>query len=157
MFKKGIGVIVPLFDVTLCLLMLHSLSYLIFHSVYCYESGGGRRLACLYSCLTHCLSRTCFYPCSGKTSYHSDLHSTPTPPKSRALHQLLQRQIHFSVMIFLLLSIKVNVSVLIQFPPFALMTTCHHVLVILLHPWTLFRYLTRFLKPSLTLVGVVLW
>ena len=36
----------------------------------------------LYSCLTHCLSRTCFCPCSGKTSYHSGLHFAPTPPVS---------------------------------------------------------------------------
>ena len=42
------------------------------------------------------------------------------------------------------------------FPPFALMTTCHHIIVPLLHPWTLFHCLTRFLKPSLTLVGVML-
>ena len=33
-------------------------------------------------------------------------------------------------MIFLLLSVKVNVSVLSQFPPFDLMTTCHHILVL---------------------------
>ena len=51
---------------------------------------------------------------------------------------------------------KGNVDVLIQFPHFALMTTCHHILVLLLHPLTIFRCLTRFLKPSLTLVGVVL-
>ena len=30
---------------------------------------------------------------------------------------------------------KGNVSVLIQFPPFAFMTVCHHNLVLLLHPW----------------------
>ena len=46
-------------------------------------------------------------------------------------------------MIFLLLSVKVNVSVLIQFPHFALITTCHHALVLLLHPWTLFRCLNK--------------
>ena len=77
-------------------------------------------------------------------------------PQSRALHQLLRHQIQFLVMISLLFSVKVNVSVLTQFPPFALMTTCHHILVHLSHPWTLFRCLTLFLKPSLTLVGVVL-
>ena len=54
------------------------------------------------------------------------------------------------------LSVKVNVSVLIQFHHFALMATCHHILVFLLHHWTLFRCLIRFLKPSLTLVDVVL-
>ena len=77
-------------------------------------------------------------------------------PQSRALHQLLRHQIQFLVMISLLFSVKVNVSVLTQFPPFALMTTCHHILVHLSHPWTLFRCLTLFLKPSLTLVAVVL-
>ena len=68
----------------------------------------------------------------------------------------VRHQIQFLVMIFLLLSVKVNVNVLIQFLPFALMTICQHSLALLLHPWTLFRCLTRFLKPSLTLVGVVL-
>ena len=53
---------------------------LIFPSVYYYKLGGGRRLASSYSCLTHCLSQTCSYLCLGKTSYHSSLYSTPTPP-----------------------------------------------------------------------------
>ena len=30
---------------------------------------------------------------------------------------------------------------------FALLTICHHIPVLLLNPWTLFRCLTRFLKP----------
>ena len=78
------------------------------------------------------------------------------PPKSRALHLLLRHLIQFSVMIFILLFVKVNVSELIQFPHFVLMTVRHHILVLLLHPWTLFRCLSRFLKPSITLVGEVL-
>ena len=36
------------------------------------------------------------------------------------------------------------------------MTTCHHILVPLLHPWTVFHCLIRFLKLSLTLVGSVM-
>ena len=44
------------------------------------SQGGGRRVACLYYCFTHCLSRPASCPCSGKTSYHSGLHLTPTPP-----------------------------------------------------------------------------
>ena len=48
--------------------------------------------------------------------------------------QVLRHQIQFSIMIFILLSVKVNVSVLIQFLHFALMTTCLHILVLLLHP-----------------------
>ena len=48
---------------------------------------------------------------------------------------------------FLLLSIKVNARELIQSPCFSLITICHPILVRLLQPWTLFHYLTRFLKP----------
>ena len=54
------------------------------------------------------------------------------------------------------IALRKGVSVFIQFPLFALMTICHHILVLLLHPWTLFCCLTRFLKPSLILVGIVL-
>ena len=43
-------------------------------------------------------------------------------------------------------------------PPFALITICPHIHihVLLLHSWTLSRHLTMFLKPYLTLIGVVL-
>ena len=90
---------------------------------------------------------------SNLLSLRSTLDDTP---QSQACYKLLRHQIQFLVMIFLLLSIKVNVSVLIQFLLFALMTICPHSPVLLLHPWTLFLCLTRFLKPSLILVGVVL-
>ena len=95
MFKKGIDVIVPLFNVTLCLLMLHSLRLPIFPSVYCYELGGRRRLT-FFILLPHPLSLSnCFCPYSGKTSYHSGLHfaSTPLvsspPPVASALGSVL--------------------------------------------------------------------
>ena len=39
-------------------------------------------LRMLYSCLSHSLSRTCSCPYLGTTSYHSCLHSAPTPPVS---------------------------------------------------------------------------
>ena len=40
-------------------------------------------------------------------------------------------------MIFLLLFVKINVSVLTKFPHFVLITICHHISVLLLHPWIL--------------------
>ena len=60
------------------------------------------------------------------------------------------------MMISLSLFIKVDVSVFIQFPPFAPIISCllSHVPLLLL--WTLFRCLTLFRKPYLTLVGVML-
>ena len=68
-------------------------------------------------------------------------------PQSQALHQLLRHRIQFLMMTFLLLSVKVNISVLIQSPHFSLITIFHPILVCLLHPWTLFHCITRFLKP----------
>ena len=60
------------------------------------------------------------------------------------------------VMIFQVLFVKLNVSVFILFPSFALITICPHIHVLLLDPWTLSLCLTMFLKPYLTLVGIVL-
>ena len=86
--------------------------------------------------------------------------SSSIPPSAQMSNALVGQNVGelenvlFSVTIFLLLFIKVNVSVLIKFPHFALMTICRHSLVLLLHPLTLFHCLKRFLKPSLTLVSV---
>ena len=77
-------------------------------------------------------------------------------PQSQAFHRCLRHRIQFLVMTFLLLSVKVNVNVLIQSPHFSLITIFHLILVRLLYPSTLFHYLTRFLKPYLILVGLVL-
>ena len=55
-------------------------------------------------------------------------------------------------MISLLLFVKVDISVFIQFPHFSPITSCllSHVPLLLL--WTLFRCLTLFRKPCLTLM-----
>ena len=69
---------------------------------------------------------------------------------------LVRHQIQFLTMISLLLFVKVDVSVFIQFPHFEPITSClpNHVFLLLL--WTLFHCLTLFRKPCLILIGVVL-
>ena len=56
------------------------------------------------------------------------------PPITQALHRLLRHRIQFLVITFQLFFVKVNVNILIQSPPFALITICHPILVRLLHP-----------------------
>ena len=56
------------------------------------------------------------------------------PPITQALHRLLRHRIQFLVRTFQLFFVKVNVNILIQSPPFALIIICHLILVRLLNP-----------------------
>ena len=153
MFRKGKGVIVPLFDVTLCLLMLHSLRL--------------SRFPCRLLLLVR--GRMMIYWSIG-FPYHSLLQLSfllnllllrftlgANTLQSQVQHQLLRHQIQSKMMIFQLLSVKVNVSVLIQYLYLFPITIFRLPLVSLLHLWILSLCLTLFVRLYLTLVGVMLW
>ena len=151
-FLKFIDVIVvPLFDVILCLLMLYSL-----------------RLPC-FPCRLLLLvkGRVMILPLLLLSSLLQLLLLLNIPLlrytlgtktlQSLVQHRLLRHQIQSRVMIFRFLSVKVNVSVLTQSLRLFPITICHLPLVSLLHPWILSLFLTLSVRLYLTLVGVVLW
>ena len=78
------------------------------------------------------------------------------PPVS-IQHRLLCHQILSRMMIFQLLSVKVNVNVLTQSLRLFSVTICCSPLVPLLHLLILPLFITLFVRLYLTLVGVVLW
>ena len=79
------------------------------------------------------------------------------PPVLSPTPQLLRHKIQSLVMIFLLLFVKVYANVSTQSPQFVLITICHHIPPLLLHPWILSLFLTLSVKLYFTLVRVLLW
>ena len=77
--------------------------------------------------------------------------------QSLVQHQLLRHQIQFIMMIFRLLSVKVNVSVISQSLRLFPITICRLPLVPLLHLLILSLFLTLSMRLYLTLVGIMLW
>ena len=157
MFKKGIDVIVPLFDVTLCLLMLHSLRlpYFPFRLL---RVRGGRRIACLYSCLTHCLFRTCScprLPAQVKpliTQVYTRRQHPPVsspPPVASTSDPVLSDDLPIA----LRKGKRQCAYPISSFFSYDHLSSHSYSFIASL---ILFRCLTRFLKPSLTLVDVVL-
>ena len=74
-----IGVIVSLFDVTLCLLMLHSLR--LPHFLFCLLLRGEEEDLLVYTLVSPIISPEHPFVLA-QDSYHLGLHSAPTPPQS---------------------------------------------------------------------------
>ena len=147
MFIKGIGVIVPLFDVTLCLLMLHSLRLPRFP--YCLLLLVKRRMMINSSILFHHQPLLQFLLPSSLLQHPFLLNLKllkyivgAKTLQSQVQHRLLCHQIKSKLMIFRLLSIKVNVSVLTQSLCLFPITICLFPFVPLLHSWILSLFLT---------------
>ena len=122
------------------------------------HSGGGRRLACLYSCLIHCLFRTCSYPrllAQVKppiTQVYTRRQHPPVsspPPAASTSDLVLSDDLHIA----LCKGKRQCAHPISSFCSYDHLSShsCSFIAVL-----TLFRCLTRLLKPSLTLVGVVL-
>ena len=77
--------------------------------------------------------------------------------QSQLQHQLLRHQIQSRMMIFQLLSVKVNVSVLTKYLNLFPITICRIPLIPLLHPLILSLFLTLIVRLYITLVSIVLW
>ena len=139
MFRKGIGVIVPLFDVTLCLLMLNSLRLpcfpyrlvlLVKGMMMIYWSIRFPYQSLLRLLLLSSLLQLLFLLNLPSLKYNFDAKTL----QSQVQHQLLRYQIQSKMMIFLLLFVKVNVSVLTQYLRLFPITIFRLPLVPLLHP-----------------------